>query len=187
MAGFVLGRRGPRTNDGRRHVKQGRTCAVEGNRAECSTVKCSSLTSVKPCQGKVAVCRGVKVLTLDIFAPRTVRGRCRCVSGVECCPGWFCNVLGDGRSSHPLRLFFLVEMSRARSCVCFAGATVVFLFCKIEKTTALKIEDFVETHLCKLCVIHRSRVLRGTGFEWPHAGTISPYFFAFFCLLRSVV
>ena len=38
-------------------------------RAECSTLKPSGLVSDRACQGKVAVCRGVKVLSPDIFDP----------------------------------------------------------------------------------------------------------------------
>ena len=38
----------------------------QGCRAECSTLKPSSLVSVKACQGKAAVCQGVDVLAPDI-------------------------------------------------------------------------------------------------------------------------
>ena len=40
----------------------------QGCTAECSTLKPSSVVSVKACQGKIAVCQGVKMLSPDIFA-----------------------------------------------------------------------------------------------------------------------
>ena len=49
-----------------RHVKQRKTRAVKGLfRADRFALKRSSLVSVKACQGKVAVCQGVKVLAPD--------------------------------------------------------------------------------------------------------------------------
>ena len=55
-----------------RHVKQGKTCAVKGVGPKCSTLKPSSLVSVTACQGKAAVCQGLKVLSPDIFARSSV-------------------------------------------------------------------------------------------------------------------
>ena len=43
-----------------RHVKQGKTCAVKGVGPKCSTLKPSNLLSVTACQGKAAVCQGLK-------------------------------------------------------------------------------------------------------------------------------
>ena len=37
---------------------------------------------------------------------------------------------------------------------------VMLLYYKIKIHSSCEIEDFVETHLCKLCVILRSRVLQ---------------------------
>ena len=51
-----------------RHVKQGKTCAVKGLGQKCSTLTLSSLVSVTACQGKAAVCQGLKVLPPDTFA-----------------------------------------------------------------------------------------------------------------------
>ena len=42
---------------------------------------------------------------------------------------------------------------------------VVFFFFLIKIHSSCEIEDFVETYLCKLCVILRSRVLRVV---YPH-------------------
>ena len=53
-----------------RHVKQGKTCAVKGLAPKYSILKPSSLVSVTACQGKAAVCQGLKVLSPDIFAPQ---------------------------------------------------------------------------------------------------------------------
>ena len=40
-----------------------RNVYCQGCNAECSTLEASTLVSVKACQGKVAVCQGVKVLS----------------------------------------------------------------------------------------------------------------------------
>ena len=51
-----------------RHAKQGKTCAIKGAGPKCSTLK--RLVSLTACQGKAAVCQGLKVLSPDIFAPQ---------------------------------------------------------------------------------------------------------------------
>ena len=56
---------------------------------------------------------------------------------------------------------------RWRSAGTLTGNAVIYRFIilpriiiKIKIHSSCEIEDFVETHLCKLCVILRSRVLR---------------------------
>ena len=50
-------------------------CQVKGGGAECSTLKPSSLASVEACRRKVfAACRGVKVLSPDMFGADACRG-----------------------------------------------------------------------------------------------------------------
>ena len=60
----------------RRHVKQGKTWAVNG----VGRLKYSSLVSVKACQGFFSLCQGVKILSPDRFdektAPLEVRQDC---------------------------------------------------------------------------------------------------------------
>ena len=45
---------------------------------------------------------------------------------------------------------------------------LVYIYKTEKKNISCEIEDFVETHLCVLCVKLRSRVLY-TGFIWHHA------------------
>ena len=51
------------------------------------------------------------------------------------------------------------EVSRYIGWLRFIGLALGYIT-KNENTSSCEIEDFVETHLCKLCVILRSRVLR---------------------------
>ena len=61
----------------------------------------------------------------------------------------------------------LANVFREPGCVCsvlviltFRRISMYYRTIKIEIHSSCEIEDFVETHLCKLCVILRSRVLR---------------------------
>ena len=55
------------------HGRQNARC--QGCRAECFTLKPTSLVSVKVCQGKDAVCRGVKNMSPDIFVTHSKQQR----------------------------------------------------------------------------------------------------------------
>ena len=57
--------------------KQGKTCAVEGVGPRCSTLNPSSVVSVTACQGKPAVCQGLKILFPDILICTGTRVLCR--------------------------------------------------------------------------------------------------------------
>ena len=67
------------TEDVGRHVKQGKPCAVKGIGPKCSALKPSSLVSVTACQGKAAVCQGLKVLSPDILEIYSYASLCSCL------------------------------------------------------------------------------------------------------------
>ena len=67
-------------------------------------------------------------------------------------------ILGVDFFIHAARDF--IRISRRRGSTALKSRYSQFDIIKIKIHSSCEIEDFVETHLCKLCVILRSRALR---------------------------
>ena len=106
------------SRDVRRHVKQRQNVRCQVCLAECSTLKPCRLVSVEACQGKAAVCRGVNMLSLDIFGAK-----------VACCLPLTCRLSSSplpppSISLPSLRLYIRVRVF----CVCSLVCLFVCLF-----------------------------------------------------------
>ena len=78
---------------------------------------------------------------------------------LEVCRHQICSG-ASGREARSLALRFLNRISFRREVTTQQIPVTAEDIIKTEINSSCEIEDFVETHLCKLCVILRSRALR---------------------------